>query len=282
MDKNFCKNCGAENDYDSLNCINCGAELKEDEDMSPYMYFTKLKEKVNKMDDKTLNILYNNALYLVEKYKKTGQKKAIKKLVFHIESIIKEKKVVDLGINKFIYKDDIEEYIEQVASNQVVIKDLKSYERDIPDEIVEALEKVKPYFDEFYIVYTDYTGKESRQVQKERREKDPILFGVFMDRNKSVQNERFYYIGDWIDEYCDLTLDKMVAEMKDELNKDIVNKIQIPESKEDLKEQLNNLKIEEDDSGDVIKLTSITTLNSKERKKGFFNKIKTFLNKEND
>ena len=192
--------------------------------------------------------------------------------------------MVDLGINTFIYKDDIEEYIDEVASNQVVIKDLASYERDIPDEVVEALEKVKPYFDEFYIVYTDYTGKESKQVQKERREKDPILFGVFMDRNKAVQNERFYYIGDWVDEYCDLTLDKMVAEMKDTLNKNIVNKIDIPKSEDELKEQLNNLKVEENDDGDIIKLTLISsdTELSSGGKKSFFNKIKTFLKKNND
>ena len=40
-----------------------------------------------------------------------------------------------------------------------------------------------------------------------------------MDRDKAVQSERFYYIGDWVDEYCDLTLDKMVKELvKDDKN----------------------------------------------------------------
>lgn len=258
-------------------------EAGEKIEISPYEYFTKLKDKVNIMNDESLTILYNNALHLVEKYKKTGQRRAVKKLIFHLESIMKEKKVIDLGISKYIYKDDIEEYIEEVASNQVVIKDLASYERDIPDEIVEALEKVKPYFDEFYVVYTDYTGKESKQVQKERREKDPILFGVFMDRNKSVQNERFYYIGDWVDEYCDLTLDKMVAEMKEKLNKDILNTtITIPKTEDELKNQLQHLKIEEDEKGDVLKLTLVTEDVEITKKKSFFDKVKTFLGKKND
>jgi hypothetical protein len=35
--------------------------------------------------------------------------------------------------------------------------------------------------------------------------KDPILFGVV----KGTRN--LYYIGDWIDEYCDLTLDKFLS-----------------------------------------------------------------------
>lgn len=258
---------------------------EQEKAMSPFEYFQQLKEKVNKMDDKTLNILYNNALNLVEKYKKTGQKKAIKKLVFHLETIMKEKQIVDLGVTKYVYKSDIEDYIEDVASNQVVIKDLASYERDIPNEIVEVIEKVKSYFDEFYVVYTDYTGKESKQIQKERREKDPILFGVFMNRNKAVQSERFYYIGDWVDEYCDLTLDKMVAEMKDAYGEDIVNRIpvEIPQTEEELKQQLNTLNVEEDNDGNVIGLTLMSSgVQDNVKRKSFFDKIKTFLTRRDD
>jgi len=258
---------------------------EQEKTMSPFEYFQQLKEKVNKMDDKTLNILYNNALNLVEKYKKTGQKKAIKKLVFHLETIMKEKQIVDLGVTKYVYKSDIEDYIEDVASNQVVIKDLASYERDIPNEIVEIIEKVKSYFDEFYVVYTDYTGKESKQIQKERREKDPILFGVFMNRNKAVQSERFYYIGDWVDEYCDLTLDKMVAEMKDAYGEDIVNRIpvEIPQTEEELKQQLNTLNVEEDNDGNVIGLTLMSSdVQDNVKRKSFFDKIKTFLTRKDD
>lgn len=259
--------------------------MEETQEISPFEYFQQLKEKVNEMDDKTLNILYNNALNLVEKYKKTGQKKAIKKLVFHLETIMKEKQIIDLGVTKYVYKNDIEDYIEDVASNQVVIKDLASYERDIPNEIVEVIEKVKPYFDEFYVVYTDYTGKDSKQVQKERREKDPILFGVFMNRNKAVQSERFYYIGDWVDEYCDLTLDKMVAEMKDAYGADIVNKIpvDIPQTEEELKQQLNSLNVKEDNDGNVIGLTLMSNgIQDTVKRKSFFDKIKTFLTRKDD
>lgn len=259
--------------------------MEETQEISPFEYFQQLKEKVNEMDDKTLNILYNNALNLVEKYKKTGQKKAIKKLIFHLETIMKEKQIIDLGVTKYVYKNDIEDYIEDVASNQVVIKDLASYERDIPNEIVEVIEKVKPYFDEFYVVYTDYTGKDSKQVQKERREKDPILFGVFMNRNKAVQSERFYYIGDWVDEYCDLTLDKMVAEMKDAYGADIVNKIpvDIPQTEEELKQQLNALNVEEDNDGNVIGLTLMSNgVQDTVKRKSFFDKIKTFLTRKDD
>jgi hypothetical protein len=38
--------------------------------------------------------------------------------------------------------------------------------------------------------------------------KDPILFGVL----KGTRN--LYFIGDWIDEYCDLTLDKFLSTLE--------------------------------------------------------------------
>ncbi|MDU7184950.1 MAG: hypothetical protein E6294_02830, partial [Klebsiella sp.] len=75
----------------------------------------------------------------------------------------------------------------------------------------------KDKFDEFFIVFTDYTGEKEREVKKERIEKDPILFGAFLNEETKVVADRFYFLGDWIDEYCDLTLDKMICSMK-ELN----------------------------------------------------------------
>ena len=252
--------------------------------ISPYEYFQNMKGKLQTMDDEKLEKVYKNAIYLAERYNKTGQTKGLRKLKFHIESIVKEKQILEAGINKFVYRSDIEEYIQDVADEQVVILDLKSYERNLPDEIIEALEKVKDLFDEFYVICTDYTGEMSRKVQEERREKDPILFGAFLDREKNAINERFYYIGDWVDDYCDLTLDKMVAEMKEDTGKDIVNDMfPIPETQEELQNQLNSLKLEEDEGSDSIKLTLVSSSDDLSQKRGnFFTKIKTFLRKKNN
>lgn len=261
--------------------------LKNEEEeniISPYEYFQNMKGKLQTMDNEKLEKVYRNAIYLAERYNKTGQIKGLRKLKFHIESIVKERQILNAGINKFVYRSDIEEYIQDVADKQVVILDLKSYERNLPDEIIEALEKVKDLFDEFYVVCTDYTGEIARRVQEERREKDPILFGAFLDREKNAINERFYYIGDWVDDYCDLTLDKMVAEMKEDTGKDIVNNMfSIPKTQEELQNQLNSLNLEEDESSSSVKLTLISSSDDLSQKKsGFFTKIKTFFSKNND
>ena len=235
-------------------------DKNEEKTITPYEYFQNMKGKLQTMDDERLEKVYQNAIYLAERYNRTGQTKGLRKLKFHIESIVKEKQILDAGINKFVYRSDIEEYIQDVADKQVVILDLKSYERNLPDEIIEALEKVKDLFDEFYIVCTDYTGEMARRVQEERREKDPILFGAFLDREKNAINERFYYIGDWIDDYCDLTLDKMVAEMEEETGRNILNDmLPIPKTQEELQDQLNSLNLKEDESTNSVKLTLISS-----------------------
>ena len=252
--------------------------------ITPYEYFQNMKGKLQTMDDERLEKVYQNAIYLAERYNRTGQTKGLRKLKFHIESIVKEKQILDAGINKFVYRSDIEEYIQDVADKQVVILDLKSYERNLPDEIIEALEKVKDLFDEFYIVCTDYTGEMTRRVQEERREKDPILFGAFLDREKNAINERFYYIGDWIDDYCDLTLDKMVAEMEEETGRNILNDmLPIPKTQEELQDQLNSLNLKEDESTNSVKLTLISSSDDSTKKRSsFFTRIRTFFSKKDD
>lgn len=259
-------------------------DKNEEKTITPYEYFQNMKGKLQTMDDERLEKVYQNAIYLAERYNRTGQTKGLRKLKFHIESIVKEKQILDAGINKFVYRSDIEEYIQDVADKQVVILDLKSYERNLPDEIIEALEKVKDLFDEFYIVCTDYTGEMARRVQEERREKDPILFGAFLDREKNAINERFYYIGDWIDDYCDLTLDKMVAEMKEETGRNILNDmLPIPKTQEELQDQLNSLNLKEDESTNSVKLTLISSSDDSTKKRSsFFTRIRTFFSKKND
>lgn len=85
-----------------------------------------------------------------------------------------------------------------------------------------------------YVLFTDYTGEVEKKVEKER---DPILFGSFIDRTVDEMSQRMYYLGDWVDEYCDLTLDKLVSQT----NKSIVKEISIPNDTNELINQLNKI-----------------------------------------
>lgn len=236
-------------------------------ELTPQQYFNKIKERKHNITDDELVKVYDNCLELLNKYKITGQKKGMKKLMFHLECIEKEREIVKMGINTFIYRDDIEEYIDSVAKDTVKIIELENYEREIPDDIVSIIEKVKDKFDQLYIVFTDYTGKVERQIEKERREKDPILFGTFQNQSNRTVIDRFYYIGDWEDEYCDLTLDKMVNETEKVGMRNITKTISTPKDIVELKEQLGSL---ESKNNAYIVTNEI-------KKKNVFTNIKSFL-----
>lgn len=241
----------------------------EENKMSPQEYFDIVKERKRKITDKQLQSVYDNCLELLNKYKVTGQQQGMEKLLFHLTCIEKEREIVSMGIDTFVYRDDIEFYINEVAADVVKIIDIQSYEREIPDEIVEIISKVKNKFDQLYIVFTDYTGKVERKVAEERRRKDPILFGTFQNAETRSVIDRFYYLGDWVDEYCDLTLDKMVNETERVGKRNIAHTIKTPSDIEELKVQLNSIK----------KVNSRFIINE-QKKKGFFAKVKTFLNKK--
>ena len=253
-------------------------KVKEEMELTPQQYFDMVKEKKHSITDEGLQKVYDNCLELLAKYKITGQTRAIRKLLFHLKCIEKEREIVKLGINTFIYRDDIEEYIDNIAKDTVKIIELEQFEREIPDEVVDIVAEVKDKFDRLYIIFTDYTGKVERQVEKERRDKDPIIFGTFEDSASRTVIDRFYYIADWEDEFCDLTLDKMVNETEKVGKRNISHTISTPEDIEDLKQQLSALV----NSSNITNITTnaeyVTTENkTANNKKSFFKNIKSFL-----
>jgi hypothetical protein len=250
-------------------------ELEQKESITPTEYFKMVKERRNKVTDESLRVVYDNCLTLLNKSATTGQIDATKKLIFQLETIEKEIEIVKLGIDIFIYKDDVEEYIENISDKAVKIVELSQYEREIPDEIVDIIAKVKGKFDKLYVVFTDYTGEMERKVEKERRDKDPILFGAFEDKESDVLVDRFYYLGDWEDEYCDLTLEKMVAEMQAAKSVSPVRNINTPEDIAELKKQIRQL--------ENSKKTSpmFTVMPSPPVKENIFRRIRTFLSGKN-
>ena len=259
------------------------------EKISPSQYFDYIKNAKNDITTEALKESYSVFLKLAEKYTKLGQKESLKKLCFLADTLKKEEKLIELGITKYIYKDVIEDYIENVADKTVKIIELSRYMREVPDELVETIEKSKDLFDEFYVVFTDYTGKEERKVEKERRDKDPILFGVF--KNNSNVADRFYFLGDWVDEYCDLTLDKMVEQYQENKGYSPAVETKIPETTDELIEILKSYKIDEkkdrdyslkiSSDDDDVKINSFIKTNDvgDEPKKSFFGKVRSIFKK---
>ena len=260
-------------------------KLKEDDPnamLNPQQYFEMMKEKKNTVTSEDLRKIYDNCLELANKYRITGQIRGLRKILFCMESIEKEQQLVDMGITTFIYKDDIDFYIDTVTNSRsrrerpIKIIELERYEREIPDEVVEVIDKTKELFDQMYIVYTDYTGKEERKIEAEKKQKDPILFGTFQNKEKKVCVDRFYYLGDWVDEYCDLTLDKMVNETE-KLGRNIVRTITTPKDVEELREYIDaHYEVEKDSISKIIRKADVDL----KPKTNIFLKVKTVFSRK--
>lgn len=91
---------------------------------------------------------------------------------------------------------------------------IKNFARMIPTDVYEVkkLSDDLEIFDNYAILHYDpmNNGELLTEVEIEKA-KDPILFGVIKGSRK------LYYIADWKDEYCDLTLDEMFVKLGDEV-----------------------------------------------------------------
>lgn len=84
---------------------------------------------------------------------------------------------------------------------------LKNFTRPIPQEAIDKVIEANEYevFDNYVVMHYDPKGEHRAETKKEEaKRKDPIIFGVIAGSRK------LYYITDWIDEFCNLTLDKFV------------------------------------------------------------------------
>lgn len=182
--------------------------------MEPKVFFDNVKTMKHETSSEVMKIFYENALKKLNRYRITRQIDAAKKILFYMKVMEKEIDLIDRGVNTFIYVQDILNYIDHVDNKSICITTIDRYEREIPDEIIDKMEKLDGIFDQYYILFVDYTGKQRQKVEKERRTADPILFGVFQNDNATYLCDRWYYIGDWIDEQCDLTLSQILTDIK--------------------------------------------------------------------
>lgn len=150
------------------------------------------------------------------------------------QTALKEKLFDELTINRYesvlyaceFYKVLTEEKLIEFAKGcpkDLKITYLENYIRNIPMEVADLKIKADELevFDNYVILHYDPEGSSTSLTKEEiERKRDPILFGVISGSRK------LYYIGDWVDEYCDLTFDALVEHFgKDVIEKDYLQSI---------------------------------------------------------
>lgn len=200
---------------------------------TPSEYFKYIKNMSEGIKSENLKALYNATASALKTCVITGQRDLAKSLMTKLELLTRERNAVDNGFDQVINRTDLEAWVIDIASqakdnkepNPIHIIELKRYQRMVPDEVIDKVEKARDYFDMLYVAYTDYTGETVRKVEKEKRDKDPILFGAFLvpsDNGNMIPSEHLFFIADWVDEYCDLTMDQLIDSYRNATGEDIL------------------------------------------------------------
>ena len=134
----------------------------------------------------------------------------------------KEKLMRMLVINKLesilyakgMYKALNEKAIVELCKNSpraLRLDYISNFTRTIPIDVIRkkiSVDKMQ-IFDNYAILHFDPDGTGTEKTDKEKKKeidakRDPIMFGLIAGSNK------LYFISDWIDDKCDLTLDKVI------------------------------------------------------------------------
>lgn len=141
-----------------------------------------------------------------EHLKKTGQYALIEVMQQDIEVHRAETQLYAIGLKKVITEKNVTELSAKYPKT-IKLDWIQNFTRLIPAKVTDIKMNAdeKHIFDNYVVMHCDKDGKGSQETVAEKiKRKDPILFGVIAGSNK------LYYVADWVDEFCDLTFDKLV------------------------------------------------------------------------
>lgn len=174
-------------------------------------FFNDVKDSIKTLEVNPNSVeFYTNA---IETAKDNGQIAFLEILRDKKDGVLAEAKLLDVGEIKYVTEEDVVKFYKKANLSNKMLKMtwMKNYARMIPDEVIIEKKKydVSELFDNYVIMHFDKYDTSTQMTKAEvEKAKDPILFGVL----KGTRN--LYFIGDWIDEYCDLTLDKFLSTLE--------------------------------------------------------------------
>jgi hypothetical protein len=141
--------------------------------------------------------------------RRTGQKALFEQLRDGLAAYKAETQLVAMGLTKFIEEETIVRFVEQTKRG-LRLDFVANFARQIPEDVIAKKDRADELgiFDNYAVLHYDPQGKAYAETEAEKEaKKDPILFGLM--KGKRV----LYFVGDWIDEFCDLTLDQFADVM---------------------------------------------------------------------
>lgn len=180
-------------------------------EISPDVFFQKLKK--TKKEIQIIDGILDKYFKQIEQAEKLGQTALVERMKDDIEVVKAEALAVVCGVKEYLTQSQIDKLLKKSTKN-IEITPIKNFVRPIPGKLVSIKEKLdtEKVFAEYVVMHYDPKKENTELTKKEKdRKKDPIMFGII----KGSRN--FYFIGDWTDEYCDLTLKEAVAVIEEKI-----------------------------------------------------------------
>ena len=172
-----------------------------------FQFFTNIKQLTEESVETYTNRILGYIIAL-KNAETTGQKALKEKLLRNIVINRYESILYARGIYHVVFESELLEFYKK-SEKGVDLTYIKNFVRPLPNEVVMKIQEMNQLeiFDNYVILHYDPEKKSYQQTLEEKKReyqkrRDPILFGVIQGSDK------LYYITDWVDEYCDLTLDK--------------------------------------------------------------------------
>jgi hypothetical protein len=152
--------------------------------------------------------------------KQAGQVALYEQLVAGLNAYKMETHLCAIGLTKYVTEEDVVRFYKQCRRG-LRLDWVSHFTRVIPESV--TAHKLRAdnlgIFDNYVVLHYDPEAKAYAETQLERdARKDPILFGLMRDRRL------LYFVGDWIDDHCDLTLDEIADKLGSEAVRTIGSK----------------------------------------------------------
>ena len=173
--------------------------------LSPIVIYKFVKDRFKLLEQSRLTSRLEKIASLMENARVLGQIAMADKIQDRFGKLLREQEMLACGYTKAITRKLADTFINAATPKIIKLTPLKNYVRIIPKNVQRVIDEVKKkkLFDDLLVMHTDVNNTAVAKTREEK--KDPILFGVINEAPDTL-----YFIIDWVDELCDLTLDKLL------------------------------------------------------------------------
>lgn len=170
-------------------------------EITVHEFFSGLKNTASELEIVDRRVRgYEAALKRAEQ---SGQQALVEQLTAGAAAARAETQLLAIGQTRVLEEAVVVQFVKKCTKG-LRLDYVRNFTRHIPDDVLEKKQRCDELgiFDNYAVLHYDPDGKSWAETHQEREaRKDPILFGLLDGKR------RLYFVADWVDEYCDLTLD---------------------------------------------------------------------------